>query len=288
MGVLGAQGAGSSPRPRGARRPGAVSRTGAGLIPASAGSTSGSSIRRRRGRAHPRVRGEHHASSHTPSGNPGSSPRPRGALLTVANPLAAGGLIPASAGSTDSVIRVLPGRGAHPRVRGEHLDWYCIFTIGAGSSPRPRGALPGHAAGGCGGGLIPASAGSTHWWFSFFWCCWAHPRVRGEHSSPSPETAGLKGSSPRPRGARGRRARGWWFRGLIPASAGSTCPQASATRMPRAHPRVRGEHHGFTCSLLGAWAHPRVRGEHGGQADVVVGVTGSSPRPRGALAPCPH
>ena len=52
---------------------------------------------------------------------------------------ARGGLIPAHAGNT-AVLRALrPGRGAHPRSRGEHFLAVAVRGVMSGSSPLTRG-----------------------------------------------------------------------------------------------------------------------------------------------------
>ncbi len=175
--------------------------------------------------------------------------------------------------------------------------------ISLGSSPRPRGAprfRPGRVGG---GGIIPASAGSTP--FSAGTCGWRrdHPRVRGEHARVVPHDQGVVG--------------------IIPASAGSTPPWRRRSTHGSDHPRVRGEHHPvmtITRSRTGSsprpWGahghgalpfgwlriipasagstasrpspacsrrdHPRVRGEHSLDGMALILLTGSSPRPRGA------
>ena len=69
---------------------------------------------------HPRIRGEHSQSMLFWATKPGSSPHPRGALDTVNPPLAAKGIIPASAGSTTISRYPRIATEDHPRIRGEH------------------------------------------------------------------------------------------------------------------------------------------------------------------------
>src|SRR5690606_41465973 len=71
-------------------------------------------------------------------------------------------------------------------------------------------------------GLIPACAGSTARRSPTATARWAHPRMRGEHSSPPFSGGRVGGSSPHARGAQDL---GWHLvgaQGLIPACAGST------------------------------------------------------------------
>ena len=91
---------GSSPRPRGAQVRREPRCRAAGLIPASAGSTSYRMSKFSLFRAHPRVRGEHFAAAACWLILSGSSPRPRGARIHNLADIQKGGLIPASAGST--------------------------------------------------------------------------------------------------------------------------------------------------------------------------------------------
>ena len=194
----------------------------------------------------------------------GSSPRPRGAQESLVVEVDRCGLIPASAGSTIRHHDAPLMSRAHPRVRGEHARDAGASVDGEGSSPRPRGARFGGFRVGASVGLIPASAGSTYRYRRPTSTCRAHPRVRGEHAPPAVSNCRMRGSSPRPRGARGDAARNQVALGLIPASAGSTMLRVDVDEMERAHPRVRGEH-----------AHAQ---------GPKTGATGSSPRPRGAHA----
>ena len=91
-----------------------------------------------------------------------------------------------------------------------------------------------------------------------------HPRVCGEHPSPSRGGRRVWGSSPRMRGALQLPAHERAPRGIIPAYAGST----GACNRPAASP----------------WDHPRVCGEHCHSGQRVAHHLGSSPRMRGALA----
>ena len=153
---------GSSPRARGALP---HARRGAGavrIIPACAGSTRWRSCCSPTSWDHPRVRGEHGLVLAVAAAVAGSSPRARGAPEARVVAPVGRGIIPACAGSTDVAVRPghaqrdhprvrgehTPGRGRmwwrrtdHPRVRGEHLMGDQEPTLGAGSSPRARGAL---------------------------------------------------------------------------------------------------------------------------------------------------
>ena len=193
---------GSSPLTRGARW--AKSRHGRpyGLIPAYAGSTHARSCLYLVRAAHPRLRGEH--------------PDRASARFFSA------WLIPAYAGSTRASLPGLRATRAHPRLRGEHSPIVSSARRAWGSSPLTRGARHkvGHRL--RGQGLIPAYAGSTAESHVGAHPVEAHPRLRGEHSSLSANSADCSGSSPLTRGAHPK-STGWaptWR--LIPAYAGST------------------------------------------------------------------
>jgi len=239
---------GSSPHPRGAHHRTHRQRRQDRLIPASAGSTTGSRSIRRIRWAHPRIRGEHH---HRP---------------TVRDLRA--GLIPASAGSTGTTLCAPPAPRAHPRIRGEHPVLSGCFGPSGGSSPHPRGARPPYGLCDDLPGLIPASAGSTRHPRPPPKHPRAHPRIRGEHRGWSGTRSQPRGSSPHPRGARVVVVGGVVGEWLIPASAGSTSRVLSTLTLTAAHPRIRGEHVGMLRGgrqALGSSPHPR--GAHGGRRD---------------------
>ena len=91
-----------------------------GLIPAHAGSTVLHPPPPTTLRAHPRSRGEHVSALRSRALSLGSSPLTRGALRKEFVEVVTGGLIPAHAGSTQTLSRILSSAWAHPRSRGEH------------------------------------------------------------------------------------------------------------------------------------------------------------------------
>jgi hypothetical protein len=109
----------SPPLARGAPALGDGWRSVYGLTPACAGSTRTPSGRGRRGRTHPRLRGEHPASG-SPSSTASSPPLARGARLHGPPRARRRGLTPACAGSTHHGPGRPMGRRTHPRLRGEH------------------------------------------------------------------------------------------------------------------------------------------------------------------------
>ncbi len=131
-------------------------------------------------------------------------------------------LIPACAGTTAAEFLLRPGRGAHPRLRGDHPLNYRIGQFGHGSSPPARGPL-------C---FLPPlqNFGS------------AHPRLRGDHLQKLSNGGHGGGSSPPARGPPRRSFCCVQGEGLIPACAGTTLRTPSRGLREGAHPRLRGDH----------------------------------------------
>ena len=153
--------AGSSPHTRGARVGGCGDGLGCRIIPAYAGSTSGSMIGTRRSTDHPRIRGEHGMRLNLDGSVSGSSPHTRGALAAAAAGAGASGIIPAYAGSTPGAVGTDTAHWDHPRIRGEHPGALRASSQGPGSSPHTRGARAVVECEGSAPGIIPAYAGST-------------------------------------------------------------------------------------------------------------------------------
>ena len=91
---------GSSPLARGTPLWSSVWRRLCGLIPARAGNTAQRIYRGRRGRAHPRSRGEHNDEWGSVNNDAGSSPLARGTQVGNLHGFRLVGLIPARAGNT--------------------------------------------------------------------------------------------------------------------------------------------------------------------------------------------
>ena len=152
---------GSSPHTRGAR-PGAASLLlGCGIIPAYAGSTCRRPPAWRRGRDHPRIRGEHEGTEIRVVEGLGSSPHTRGAPDRRQAGQSRDGIIPAYAGST-------------LECRTEAID-------NSGSSPHTRGARALNFSVLRESRIIPAYAGSTRGSLTIGGGWRDHPRIRGEH-----------------------------------------------------------------------------------------------------------
>ena len=152
----------------------------------------------------------------------GSSPHTRGAPKIQSSRQVRTGIIPAYAGSTQPSNPRRAGTGDHPRIRGEHYDWTSLSCFCAGSSPHTRGALSLAHRVDCGGGIIPAYAGSTLSATCGEGLFWDHPRIRGEHKRPWELLTLTEGSSPHTRGAQEARRQDARRGGIIPAYAGST------------------------------------------------------------------
>ena len=95
--------AGSSPHTRGAPRRPAARSQGGWIIPAYAGSTPAGRFWRHTGRDHPRIRGEHASRGGSARDAAGSSPHTRGARRRRRQSRLGRRIIPAYAGSTESL-----------------------------------------------------------------------------------------------------------------------------------------------------------------------------------------
>ena len=235
------QSSGSSPRVRGARLWRMASQSSNGIIPACAGSTTPYVQPRTQNRDHPRVCGEHTSFTVPSSPMMGSSPRVRGALHRVTTSFPSDGIIPACAGSTSTVSQPAPGRWDHPRVCGEHHCRAPMRMVGAGSSPRVRGAPKNAVIREPDDGIIPACAGSTGTASNARARGRDHPRVCGEHRYLPGTSACCAGSSPRVRGAPNVAYVSSTVGGIIPACAGSTqLDRVPGNLIVGSSPRVRG------------------------------------------------
>ena len=166
---------------RGTLREAAPCRDDWGIIPAYAGNTHGIGCRASAGRDHPRVCGEHvFADSHIEDAA-GSSPRMRGTLTAIHCAAELIGIIPAYAGNTFRLSRVVAWHGDHPRVCGEHDMQNAFIRPIQGSSPRMRGTLQHKSLHVEHEGIIPAYAGNTDGQDGRGKPNRDHPRVCGEH-----------------------------------------------------------------------------------------------------------
>ena len=256
---------GSSPHTRGAPARFSDGHERKRIIPAYAGSTPPIPSVPRRRRDHPRIRGEHSASSSSARARRRIIPAYAGSTLVLqSGALVELGIIPAYAGSTRRMTIPPRRRADHPRIRGEHGSTARMRGFLVGSSPHTRGAHLQQPQGARTKRIIPAYAGSTGSSPPAAARKSDHPRIRGEHVHIEAPRCPQMGSSPHTRGARdtvSERERG---HGIIPAYAGSTPSRAfTAARRPD---------------------HPRIRGEHPAPHPSATRPSGSSPHTRGARA----
>ena len=293
---------GSSPLTRGKQGGAGFGGDEGGLIPAHAGKTSRRTCPSRRREAHPRSRGENHATPRRGRASSGSSPLTRGKPCRFFTVPASTGLIPAHAGKTTQRRDAGAHPAAHPRSRGENNHPDLLHSLPVGSSPLTRGK-PSL----CSAASTPRPA---------------HPRSRGENRVMVSVPRLRTGSSPLTRGKLGRACDAGHVGRLIPAHAGKTSRVGSVCRERPAHPRSRGENasigpprpsdpgsspltrgkrsqarrHGVSGGLIPAHAgktltgsaarsirraHPRSRGENMLTRRSTTYLTGSSPLTRG-------
>ena len=86
------------------------------------------------------MRGEHPELADTPLAKLGSSPHARGAQSDFDYACCNKGIIPACAGSTQTMAAISHGRWDHPRMRGEHRGPGQSVELKWGSSQHARGA----------------------------------------------------------------------------------------------------------------------------------------------------
>ena len=156
-----AGGLGSSPRMRGTPCKSCRLRCPNGIIPAYAGNTVCLPVYSPCLRDHPRVCGEHMASSDGSETVLGSSPRMRGTPDLHNRFVVCIGIIPAYAGNTEGILQTPECLRDHPRVCGEHPYRIIPIPEDMGSSPRMRGTRVMQCDNRACGGIIPAYAGNT-------------------------------------------------------------------------------------------------------------------------------
>ena len=170
-------------------------------------------------------------------------------------------------------------------------------------SPHTRGARVQHQPVKAQPRIIPAYAGSTDRPLGRPRPGADHPRIRGEHHAKAFEAWNVQGSSPHTRGAPPQRHHRRPESRIIPAYAGSTCPEdayecflegssphtrgaPTDSRSPSGAGRIIPAYAGSTDGLpIAEWRradHPRIRGEHSGLPLAEWRRAGSSPHTRGA------
>ena len=242
---------GSSPLTRGKLREVSQLHERSGLIPAHAGKTSGAVQVPVSAGAHPRSRGENSCRPGPSRNRGGSSPLTRGKLagtgaLTedlVAHPRSRGenvwmpvhtvwmpGSSPLTRGKLSGARLSNSAYWLIPAHAGKTLRSRSVIRSGTGSSPLTRGKLNFRQGQISALGLIPAHAGKTVQVGLNVMCATAHPRSRGENRYTATYQVTAKGSSPLTRGKQLLEIGEWVAHGLIPAHAGKTPVQGTASR----------------------------------------------------------
>ena len=158
-------------------------------------------------------------------------------------------IIPAHAGSTTRAFTGSVVGEDHPRSRGEHVNGLGDVTAIRGSSPLTRGARQTPSRDPVNIRIIPAHAGSTSKARPRFTKRGDHPRSRGEHSPHLYRSWYMRGSSPLTRGARPVGGVSGSAGRIIPAHAGSTRARKEVCIKHADHPRSRGEHETYDCTV---------------------------------------
>ena len=166
-------------------------------------------------------------------------------------------------------------------------------TVWTGSSPRMRGArVPRAACSSC-ARIIPADAGSTTPFIPLLIVLADHPRGCGEHLCRSGLWSCREGSSPRMRGAHDIQDDLSQMHRIIPADAGSTRRAKVQMMAGRDHPRGCGEHDHLRSPSFGlSGSSPRMRGalrtssERGRPLGIIPADAGSTVRVYGHVRVC--
>ena len=141
------------------------------------------------------------------------------------------------------------------------------FGLVWGSSPLTRGKLGTWSKGTYSTGLIPAHAGKTRGTRARCAVPTAHPRSRGENTTPTLKLAQIAGSSPLTRGKLHLPALPGTDARLIPAHAGKTPSPGAPWHGCAAHPRSRGENCSrSTSKIVLTGSSPLTRGKRGSTA----------------------
>ena len=214
-----------------------------GITPAYAGNTALTAYNENPYEDHPRIRGEHDATSYIKLQNQGSPPHTRGTRYYCQGRCNKFGITPAYAGNTPTEHIHLTNMEDHPRIRGEHVMSGRIFGTLTGSPPHTRGTLLYYRSCLCGKGITPAYAGNTIILHYRSKHNGDHPRIRGEHCRNI--------------------CRIVRDIGITPAYAGNTSLHMNFPTMIKDHPRIRGEHFSFPPHVFyDLGSPPHTRGTH--------------------------
>ena len=191
----------------------------------------------------------------------GLSPRVRGNRWPCCPKLSCGRSIPACAGQPLDLSVTSRHGTVYPRVCGATISVNDVAEAPAGLSRRVRGNQSDGAAGGCGGGSIPACAGQPPFGGGVPSRGPVYPRVCGATTANAYRTAAVQGLSPRVRGNLSLAEPQTSHRRSIPACAGQPAPRRQLEGSLRVYPRVCGATRSKSCGDL-PWSglSPRVRG----------------------------
>ena len=191
----------------------------------------------------------------------GSSPHMRGTPSAGMKCWRPPRIIPAYAGNTGTLVTPRCESWDHPRICGEHMPVGWNVAVSSGSSPHMRGTRCTVLLGCRMRGIIPAYAGNTTLTLGNLIARGDHPRICGEHSTPSETPPPPSGSSPHMRGTHRNYEVSVYKHGIIPAYAGNTALRLHLRTGRRDHPRICGEHIRHPLSTLqSSGSSPHMRG----------------------------
>ena len=98
--------------------------------------------------------------------------------------------------------------------------------------------------------ITPACAGNTILQVAGNLTAWDHPRLRGEYRCRHQRRLSATGSPPLARGIPATFGEYYGMFGITPACAGNTTRYTGHKRPRRDHPRLRGEYHIYTLSVV--------------------------------------
>ena len=173
-----------------------------------------------------------------------------------------GGITPAYAGKSVTLMPALAAAADHPRACGEKV-WILRWCGRAGGSPpRMRGKVKFETTGGGYTRITPAHAGKSQKGRAEARVRGDHPRACGEKWASANTTPACPGSPPRMRGKDRVRAMGNSKVRITPAHAGKSRPLCRAATLPEDHPRACGEKPTAPClPTVFRGSPPRMRGK---------------------------
>ena len=174
------RGGGSPPLARGTGLRAIYLRFPVRITPACAGNSGILYRECKRGKDHPRLRGEQMIRSLSLASDMGSPPLARGTVMRRCIFAASSGITPACAGNSGTMPKTKSWIWDHPRLRGEQLVIDDFSNPCPGSPPLARGTGHGRITLWATGGITPACAGNRTRYNCQRACKRDHPRLRGE------------------------------------------------------------------------------------------------------------